>query len=42
MKKNAKRFEKIKNRVALVEKLFSYFIANDWCFESKKAVEITE
>ena len=42
MKKDAQRFDKMNKRVALVESLFRYFVENEWCFESKRCVDIME
>lgn len=39
MKKNAQKLVKVSNRVSLVERLFRYFINNDWCFENRQLYE---
>jgi len=42
MKKNAERLMKMNKRVALVERLFRHFVANDWCFETARIFEMCE
>lgn len=42
MKKNATKLLKMNKRVALVEKLFRFFVNHDWCFETKAIFEMME
>lgn len=42
MKKNAQKLVKLNKRVDTLEKLFRYFVYNDWCYESRKVFEVID
>lgn len=42
MKKNSQKLVKLNKRVDTLEKLFRYFVYNDWCYESKRVFEVID
>ena len=41
-KKNVQRLNKLNNKVRQVDGLLKPFVTQDWCFESKRALELMD